>query len=69
LSAIVGSFKAAASKQINRIRGTAGVPVWQRNFYEHVIRDDAELSRVRQYIVNNPAQWELDVENPQVGKP
>ena len=68
LSAIVGSFKAAASKQINRIRGNAGFQVWQRNYYEHVIRDDAELSRVREYIANNPAQWDLDVENPQVGK-
>ena len=38
--------------------------LWQRNYYEHVIRNDKELSRIREYIVNNPGQWELDRENP-----
>jgi putative transposase len=38
--------------------------VWQRNYYEHVIRNDRELARVRQYIVDNPARWEKDPENP-----
>ncbi|MSQ17392.1 MAG: hypothetical protein EXR54_07490 [Dehalococcoidia bacterium] len=41
--------------------------LWQRNYYEHVIRDDAELSRVREYIASNPAKWYLDAENPQAG--
>jgi REP element-mobilizing transposase RayT len=40
--------------------------LWQRNYYEHVIRDERELNRVRQYIINNPARWEDDVENPDV---
>ena len=38
--------------------------VWQRNYYEHIIRDGHDLNRTREYIVNNPAQWDLDRENP-----
>ena len=36
------------------------MPVWQRNYYEHIIRNEAELSAVREYITNNPQQWTLD---------
>ena len=43
--------------------------VWQRNYYEHIIRDEAELARVRRYIDENPLQWELDKENPQRVRP
>jgi REP element-mobilizing transposase RayT len=64
LSAIVGSFKSAVSKCINEMRGSSGVSVWQRNYYEHIIRGDNELGRIREYVVNNPLQWEMDVENP-----
>ena len=39
--------------------------MWQRNYYEHVIRSEAELDRVRQYIAYNPAKWPEDAENPQ----
>jgi REP element-mobilizing transposase RayT len=39
--------------------------VWQRNYYEHVIRDEPELERIRSYIDENPLRWELDDENPQ----
>ncbi len=38
--------------------------VWQRNYYEHIIRDEESLNRIREYVVNNPLQWELDRENP-----
>ena len=38
--------------------------LWQRNYYEHIIRDERELNRIREYIVNNPAQWDMDRENP-----
>jgi putative transposase len=40
--------------------------LWQRNYYEHVIRDEEDLNRVRQYIIDNPARWEDDIENPDV---
>jgi hypothetical protein len=46
------------------MRGTPGLPVWQRNYYEHIIRNDDELARIREYIVDNPLKWELDRENP-----
>lgn len=39
--------------------------LWQRNYYEHIIRDEKELNQIREYIVNNPMKWELDTENPQ----
>ena len=38
--------------------------LWQRNYYEHIIRDEAELNRIRRYIIDNPVQWETDRENP-----
>jgi REP element-mobilizing transposase RayT len=64
LGSFVAGFKSAATKRINQIRGTLGVPVWQRNYYERVIRNDEELNRIRQYIVDNPTHWEEDSENP-----
>ena len=63
IGAIIGQFKSVATKRINVRRGTLGLPVWQRNYYERVLRED-ELDRVRAYIQNNPAQWEMDAENP-----
>jgi putative transposase len=64
LGQIVGYFKYQTTKQINISRGTPGAPVWQRNYYEHVIRNATELAAARQYIQNNPAQWAWDKENP-----
>jgi REP element-mobilizing transposase RayT len=61
---IIRSFKSAATKRINEIHNVPGVKLWQRNFYEHIIRNDNELDRIRQYIANNPLQWEMDRENP-----
>jgi REP element-mobilizing transposase RayT len=64
LPKIVGRFKMNSAKRINEMRGTSGLPVWQRNYYEHVIRNDESLNKIREYIINNPAQWEFDRENP-----
>jgi len=64
LPTIVRAFKRAATKRINHLRGTPGLPVWQRNYYEHIIRDDAGLNRIREYIVYNPQRWHLDRYNP-----
>lgn len=50
-------YKSATAKRINLLRGTPGTPVWQRNYYEHIIRSDADLRRVREYIEANPARW------------
>ena len=38
--------------------------LWQRNYYEHIIRNEYELNEIREYIINNPIKWELDNENP-----
>ncbi|MCE2438139.1 MAG: hypothetical protein J4F39_01795 [Candidatus Latescibacteria bacterium] len=59
-------FKSAATKRINALRGTPGAQVWQRNYYEHVIRSESALDRIRRYIANNPAGWSVDPENPAV---
>ena len=64
VASIVGSFKSAATMRINEHRGTPGATVWQGNYFEHIIRNDESLNRIRQYIMNNPMQWELDRENP-----
>ena len=65
LGAIVGSFKSSVARQANELRGTPGLPVWQTNYYEHVIRDEDELNRIRRYIEGNPARWAEDPENPE----
>ncbi len=62
--AIIRSFKSAVTKHINELRDTPSTPVWQRNYYEHVIRSEGDLNEIREYIVNNPLKWDLDRENP-----
>ena len=64
LPKIVGRFKMNSSKRINKLRNTPGSPVWQRNYYEHVIRNENALTRIQEYIQTNPLRWELDRENP-----
>ena len=61
---IVRSFKAVTTKQINQLRNTPGLAVWQRSYYEHIIRDENDLNQIRDYIQNNPLKWEIDSENP-----
>ncbi|HON78164.1 MAG TPA: transposase [Spirochaetota bacterium] len=60
LPEIVRQLKTFSARRINQMRGTPGVPVWQRNYYERIIRDDIELYHVRQYIMNNPKNWKSD---------
>jgi REP element-mobilizing transposase RayT len=64
LHEIVRSFKSYSARQINNIRKTPGLPIWQRNYYEHVIRDEIELNQIREYICNNAIKWSIDIENP-----
>lgn len=60
LPEIVRQFKTFSGRKINALRDMKGVPVWQRNYYEHIIRDDASHAAIAQYIENNPAQWQED---------
>ena len=67
LGQIIRAVKAAST---HRIRQSTDLEiVWQRNYYEHVIRDEESLNRIRQYILDNPIRWELDPENPQAISP
>jgi putative transposase len=63
LGDVIRAFKSLSAIRANRLLMRSG-PLWQRNYYEHVIRDNDELNRIREYIANNPMQWELDRENP-----
>ena len=65
LSEIVRGFKTFSSRRINQINNTPGLSVWQRNYYEHVIRDEDEMGLIRQYILGNPMKWLEDEENSQ----
>jgi putative transposase len=67
---VVGAFKSSFTVQfidgVKKKRWPAfDRRVWQRNYYEHIIRDERDLDRVRRYIDENPAAWEFDQENPQ----
>ena len=64
VGAIVGAYKSTTARLINGLRRTPGAPVWQRNYYEHIIRNERDLDEIRAYVRNNPLQWELDLENP-----
>ena len=63
LPEIVRALKTFSSRRINEIRNTPGVKLWQRNYYEHIIRNENELNEIRKYIQQNPLKWETDKEN------
>jgi len=63
LGFIVGMFKTECTVQINKLRNTPGQKIFQRNYYEHIIRDEIELNKIRTYIKNNPPFWQKDVNN------
>ena len=64
LGAIIGQFKSMTTKRVNLRRGTPGSILWQRNYYEHVIRNEKSLNAIREYICRNPLSWASDAENP-----
>jgi len=66
LSKMVGYFKMNSGKKINYIRQSSGCPVWQKNYFERIIRDENELQRIREYILQNPLRWSQDEENPNI---
>jgi len=63
LSKIIGRFKMNSAKRINVLRNSPGTPVWQRNYYEHIIRGERDFHANCEYIIHNPAQWQYDREN------
>lgn len=67
--AIVGQLKSVTTRRVNHLRGAPDPPVWHRNYYERVIRNEQGWERVAHYILNNPARWEADGDNPTRSQP
>ncbi len=61
---IIRSFKAAVTHRINICQDNEGNHIWQRGYYEHIVRSITELHRIRRYIQNNPMNWAEDEDNP-----
>ena len=68
LPEIIRGFKTYTARIINRVNGTPGRAVWQRNYYEHVVRTEDDLDAIKKYIFENPLKWAVDVENPAVSE-
>jgi REP-associated tyrosine transposase len=62
LGAIIQNYKSVSTRRVNQMRGTPGLPLWQRNYYERIIRDEGEWGRIRSYIQENQARWMDDLE-------
>ena len=60
LGRIIGAFKTISTKQININNNTIGNQIWQRNYYEHIIRNEMSYNNIYWYIMNNPQKWEYD---------
>jgi len=64
LASLIAGFKSAVTTRINGMRDTPGQPVWQRNYWEHIIRNDNTHETIRRYVLENPRHWASDEENP-----
>ena len=64
LGTILGGYKSIVTRKVNELRVVSGASIWQRNYHEHVIRDEKSLNALREYIQFNPARWAEDQENP-----
>jgi putative transposase len=60
LGSLVGAFKTVSTEDVNQLRGTPARTLWQRDFYDHIIRNEDELNKIREYIRTNPWQWASD---------
>ena len=68
LGAIVQNFKSISTRRLNQLSGTPGDTVWQRSYYDHVIRNERSLEEIQEYIAGNPLCWELDELHPARGR-
>ena len=64
LGRLIGAFKTVSTKKINILRDAPATPLWQRNYYEHIIRNEDAMDKIRQYIINNPVSWSIDQLHP-----
>lgn len=63
LGRIIVAFKTVSTKHVNIFCNSAGEVLWQRNYYEHIIRNQQEIDRIREYIRLNPFNWQSDENN------
>ena len=63
IGAIVGNFKSLVTRRINNLRRTPGGRVWQRGYYDRIVRNERALNAIRQYVRDNPARWAEDRDN------
>ena len=63
IGAIVRGWTSAVTTRIKNITGNRNLRVWQRNYHEHVIRNEQDLNDIRRYILTNPIRWDIDPEN------
>ena len=61
---IIRSYKSSVALRVNCLRATPGAQVWQRNYWEHIIRDEVNWKRIRDYILANPSRWQEDSLTP-----
>jgi REP-associated tyrosine transposase len=66
VGAIIGQFKSRVTKRAKALGIFPDSPLWQRNYYDHIIRDEEDLSRIREYIYSNPQSWYEDDNNPTI---
>ena len=64
LGLVLRAFKSLSAIAANRALGRSGWPLWQRNYYDKIIRDDRMLHNARHYILDNPKRWPDDANNP-----
>ena len=63
VGALVGTYKSTVTNRINHLRNDIGATVWQRGYYDRIIRNDDELNAIRDYIRRNPERWAEDRDN------
>ena len=68
LGTVVGSFKSAVTKRVHDSGLYLKEKIWQRNYHEHIIRDEIDYQKVQEYIEANPINWSLDEENTELRK-
>jgi putative transposase len=69
VASFVAGFKSATTRRMRELHATICRSVWQRNYYEHIVRNERELSQIREYIATNPLRWAFDRENPEADRP
>jgi REP element-mobilizing transposase RayT len=56
---MIQNFKSISTRKANRLRQAPSTPLWQRDYYEHIVRDQIDLERIQRYIAANPARWRM----------